>query len=78
MCFIIIEFTGDLECCNSPCYVWSVDNKYYTAKIVLRSYHLDENGKGFVEADDYGAVVIFLDYTAKLNVSRYSIIVIPQ
>lgn len=56
-----VEFTGDKDCSSSQSYVWSVDNKYYSAKILLSHCHLDENCKVNVEAGSYEAVVIVTD-----------------
>lgn len=56
-----IEFTGDVECCNSDQYIWSVMNKYYKAQVLLKSCCVDENGELHFSADDYQAVVICFD-----------------
>lgn len=55
----LTEFTGDADCINShQTYVWGVDNKYYSADILLSCCHVDENCKIEVKEDNYEAVVI--------------------
>ena len=58
-----LELTGDQECCSSDSYVWLVDNKYYTASILLKSSCTDDGGKISLVADNYEAVVILIDFT---------------
>ena len=47
-----------------------MDNKYYTAEILLQSGCFDETGKVNAKFDNYEAVVIIFDSIQKLNVSR--------
>ncbi len=57
------EFCGDRECSSHENYLWSVENKYYQAKILLQYCHLDEDGQMSVKADNYEALVILLNST---------------
>lgn len=46
-----------------------MDNKYYTAKILLQTGSFDETGKVNAKFDNYEAVVIIFDCIKKLDVS---------
>ena len=63
-----IEFCGDSECSSHDDYLWSVENKYYKAKILLQYCHMDEEGQLSVKAENYEALVILQDCTQQSEV----------
>jgi hypothetical protein len=66
MLIIFLELTGETDVCKNQ-FLWLVDNKYYSAKILLQYGCCNENGEVDAKVDNYEAVVIVYNCTAKVS-----------
>ena len=57
-CYSAVEFSGDSECGGHDSFLWSVNNKYYQAKILLKYCHVYGGDQIDVNAGEYEAVVL--------------------